>query len=109
MTAFLITAFLGLLLIVIGIINMTGNISSLHWYHRQRVAKEDIKPLGKRVGIGTILCGAAIIFFGAMSLIYELTSLMPLMWIGSTVMLICIAIGIFITLKAIIKYNKGLF
>ncbi|MBQ8331912.1 MAG: hypothetical protein IJX94_05390 [Clostridia bacterium] len=35
---------------VLGIINMTGNISSLHWYHRQRVTKEDRKPFGKLVG-----------------------------------------------------------
>ena len=42
MTAFLTTLVLGVLVCVIGIINMTGNISSLHSYHRKRVAENKI-------------------------------------------------------------------
>ena len=33
---------IGLSLIILGIINMKGNISMLHSYHRKRVKKEDV-------------------------------------------------------------------
>ena len=29
---------LGIIISILGISNMKGNISSLHWYHRQRVS-----------------------------------------------------------------------
>ena len=54
MAAFITIAGLGLLVSILGIINMTGNISSLHWYHRQRVTEENRKPFGKLVGLGNI-------------------------------------------------------
>ncbi len=88
---------------------MTGNVSSLHWYHRQRVAENDIKPFGKRVGLGTVLCGAATVFYGATQLVYELTSLKVFIWIGTAGTLIGLSVGLFIMLIAIIKYNKRLF
>ena len=37
--------------IVLGIINMCGNINTLHAYHRKRVRPEDVKKLGKLVGL----------------------------------------------------------
>jgi len=42
MGAFLATVILGVIISIIGIINMTGNISTLHRYHRKRVSKEDV-------------------------------------------------------------------
>ena len=42
----------GTLISVLGIVNMTGNISSLHEYHRHRVTEEDRKPFGRLVGMG---------------------------------------------------------
>ena len=39
---------IGFSLIILGIINMKGNISMLHSYHRKRVKKEDIIPYGKK-------------------------------------------------------------
>ena len=103
------TAVLGLVLVVIGILNLKGNISSLHSYHRHRVAKEDLLPFGKRVGTGTILCGLACIFFAFCQLIHEMTTLALFIWIGTAGLLVGLAIGIVLMLKAIIKYNKGLF
>lgn len=42
---------LGIIISILGISNMKGNISSLHWYHRQRVSPDDVMPFGKRVGL----------------------------------------------------------
>ena len=44
---------LGIIISILGISNMKGNISSLHWYHRQRVSPDDVMPFGKRVGLST--------------------------------------------------------
>ena len=48
---------LGIIISILGISNMKGNISSLHWYHRQRVSPDDVMPFGKRVGLGTLIIG----------------------------------------------------
>ena len=64
MVAGITTAALGLIIIVIGIVNMCGNISSLHSYHRNRVAPEDVKPMGRIVGLGTLLVGIGMVAFG---------------------------------------------
>ncbi len=109
MIASLSTAALGALIAIIGIINMKGNISSLHSYHRNRVADEDIKPFGKKVGLGTVICGISCIFFGAMLLVYELTENDLFSLLGTAGLIIGLAVGITISLLAINKYNKGLF
>ena len=54
---------LGLLIVVMGAINMTGNINSLHSYHRHRVREEDRVPFGRMVGSGTLTVGAGVIAF----------------------------------------------
>lgn len=56
-----IESILGIIISILGISNMKGNISSLHWYHRQRVSPDDVMPFGKRVGLGTLIIGIAII------------------------------------------------
>ena len=66
---------LGIIISILGISNMKGNISSLHWYHRQRVSPDDVMPFGKRVGLGTLIIGIAIIVFGLFSLITYLTEI----------------------------------
>ena len=48
---------IGVLISALGIMNMKGNISSLHWYHRQRVSPDDVKPFGKRVGLSIFVLG----------------------------------------------------
>ena len=54
---------LGIIISVLGVFNMRGNISSVHWYHRQRVTEADRKPFGKLVGGGTLLIGISLIVF----------------------------------------------
>ncbi|MBR6513662.1 MAG: hypothetical protein IKT46_02385 [Clostridia bacterium] len=51
MECFITTTIVGIILCVLGGVNMTGNISSLHWYHRQRVTEDDIHPNAKIVNI----------------------------------------------------------
>ncbi len=109
MTAFLTTLVLGVLICVIGIINMTGNISSLHSYHRKRVAEEDRKPFGRLVGLGTLIIGASVILYGVLFLVYEKTQIDALVVIGTAELLVGIVAGLVISFWAMIKYNHGIF
>ena len=109
MAACLITVSLGLLIAVLGAVNMTGNISSLHKYHRHRVAEEDVKPFGKRVGFGTLLIGVSVALFGVLSFIFEKTGLEWLTWVATGQMIACIVVGMIISFRAMIKYNGGIF
>ena len=109
MGAFLATTIFGALISVMGIINMTGNISTLHWYHRKRVAEVDKKPMGRLVGLGTLIIGLSMIFFGVLFLIFEKTQMDVYVWIGSGVLIAGLVFGLILKFYAIIKYNKGLF
>lgn len=109
MAAFITTAGLGLLVAIIGIINMTGNISSLHWYHRQRVTEENRKPFGKLVGLGTLIIGISIMIFGAFFLVFEQTQLDVFVIIGTAALIAGIVAGMAISFYAMIKYNQGIF
>ncbi len=109
MTTFITTAVLGAFIAVIGIVNMTGNISTLHWYHRQRVTEEDRLPFGRLVGAGTLTVGVALIVFGAMFLISEVTGALFLVPVGAALLIAGIGAGLGISLYAMIKYNKGIF
>ena len=100
---------LGILISILGMINMTGNISSLHWYHRQRVTEEDRKPFGKLVGIGTLIIGLAMIVFGILLLIFEQTQLEALIIIGTVELIVGLIVGMLISFRAMIKYNGGIF
>ena len=109
MIAFITIAGLGLLVSILGIINMTGNISSLHWYHRQRVTEENRKPFGKLVGLGTLIIGLAMIVFGILFLIFEQTQLGALVIIGTVELIAGIIVGMIVSFYAMKKYNGGIF
>ncbi len=109
MEAFITVSGLGLLISILGMINMTGNISSLHWYHRKRVTEEDRKPFGKLVGLGTLIIGLAMIVFGILFLIYEQTQLKALVIIGVVELITSIIVGMIISFYAMKKYNGGIF
>ena len=109
MTTFITTAGLGLLVCVLGIINMTGNVSSLHWYHRQRVTEENRKPFGKLVGLGTLIIGFAMIIFGLSFFIFEQTQIHALVIIGVAELIAGIITGMIVSFYAMKKYNGGIF
>ena len=51
----------GIFLSVLGILNIKGNISTIHSYNRRKVKEEDIPKYGKAVGTGTVIMGASLI------------------------------------------------
>ena len=99
----------GILCIVLGALNMGGNISSIHSYHRNRVSEEDRLPFGRLVGLGTIIIGVSLITFGGLTLVSELLKSEVYMWIGLVVMFVGLVAGIVLSFYAMIKYNRGIF
>ena len=109
MLAFITVVGLGILVSVLGIINMTGNISSLHSYHRHRVSEEDRIPFGKQVGLGTIIVGIGVLLFSILSAVTLYSENSIFILVGTAVLIAAIVIGLFVSLKAMVKYNKGIF
>ena len=107
--SFIVTLAVGIICIVLGISNARGNISSLHSYHRSRVAQEDVPAFGKLVGIGTLIVGASIIVLGIFMLLAELLTSPVMSLIGSALLIIGLAIGLGLSFYAMKKYNKGIF
>ena len=50
----------GLFLSVLGVVNIKGNISTIHSYNRRKVKEEDVPKYGKAVGTGTVIIGASL-------------------------------------------------
>lgn len=109
MKTLILTIGLGLMVCYLGIINTKGNLSSIHWYHRQRVSETDRKPFGKLVGLGTFLIGAALIAFGVFSFLYEQTQRECLNVVGTILLPLGFAAGMILSLHAMFKYNHGIF
>ena len=105
----IITAIIGVVCIVIGIINRKGNISTLHSYHRNRVSEKDRLPFGKMVGLGMIIIGVSMIIMGALSFIATILQNNLYLTLGSAALIVGLVIGLGITFYAMIKYNKGIF
>ncbi len=100
---------IGILIAVMGVINMMGNINSLHSYHRHRVREEDRIPFGRMVGGGTLIVGVGTVAFSVLMMIHHATAIEPLVWIATAVMLVCIIAGLALSFWGMIKYNKGIF
>ena len=106
MPAFIVTALVGVVCIVLGISNMKGNISSLHAYHRNRVSEEDRIPFGKKVGLGTIIIGVAVIVFSGLCR-NTVTDNEIFTLIGTGILIAGIVVGRIISFKAMIKYASS--
>ena len=109
MGTFLSLAAVGVILSILGAVNMTGNISSIHWYHRKRVTEENRKPFGRLVGLGTILIGISIILYGALLFAFEKTRIGGLMIAATAILIVGLVTGLALNFYAMIKYNKGIF
>ena len=105
----IVTFLVGVICIVLGISNMKGNISSLHSYHRNRVSEEDRIPFGKQVGVGTIIIGIGIIVFSVLSAVTLYTENDIFILLRTVLLIGAIIIGLVISFRAMIKYNKGIF
>ncbi len=98
----IILLILGVFISVIGIVNMTGNISTIHSYNRRKVTEEDAPKYGRAVGIGTLIIGvSAVVAF--VLILLDLLSVVPFVLIPA------LAVGLAFVLYAQFKYNKGIF
>ena len=109
MESIIVPIAIGALIVALGVNNLKGNINSIHWYHRKRVAEEDKAAFGKLMGIGTIVCGSGCILLGLFSGLTELLNRNIFNIIGSVLVVICIVLGLGISFYAMFKYNKGIF
>ena len=50
----IIMLILGVFISVVGIVNIKGNISTIHSYNRRKVKEEDIPKYGTTSGTGTV-------------------------------------------------------
>lgn len=92
---------LGIFISIIGIVNMTGNISTIHFYNRRKVREEDIPKYGRTVGTGTLIIGASLI-----------AAFVTAFWSEKAMSFIVIpalVIGLGFILYAQFKYNRGIF
>ncbi len=92
----------GIVLIVLGIVNMTGNISTVHSYNRKKVKEEDIPKYGFFVGLGTVTVGVGIT-------VNFVLMLLELSFASLFVLIPAVGAGIGLILYAQFKYNGGLF
>jgi cadmium resistance protein CadD (predicted permease) len=97
----IIMLILGVFISVVGIINIKGNISTIHSYNRRRVKEEDIPKYGKVVGTGTLIIGISLVLGFIVSFWSE--------EIMGYIILTAIIIGLGLILYGQFKYNKGIF
>lgn len=92
---------MGILLSTLGIVNIMGNISTIHAWNRKRVKEADIPRYGRAIGAGTLVIGAAFI-----------ASYLVTFWNAAVIdyiMLSGLGIGLALILYAQLKYNHGIF
>lgn len=92
---------MGILLSTLGIVNIRGNISTIHAWNCKRVKEADIPRYGRAIGVGTLVIGAAFIVsylvtFGNAAVI-------------DYIILPGLGIGLALILYAQLKYNHGIF
>ena len=92
---------LGIFISVIGIVNMTGNISTIHSYNRRKVREEDVPKYGRAVGTGTLIIGVSLIA-AFVTTFWSETAM-------SFIVIPALVVGLGFILYAQFKYNKGIF
>jgi len=97
----LVLLILGLFLSVLGIVNITGNISTIHSYNRRRVKEEDVPKYGKAIGTGTLIIGASLVAAFCLAFWKEVSI--------AFIVLPSLVIGLGFILYGQFKYNKGIF
>ena len=91
----------GLFISALGIVNIMGNISTIHSYNRRKVREEDIPKYGKAVGTGTLIMGASFVVGFAVSFLSELLMVV--------IVLPAAVVGLGFILYGQFKYNHGIF
>ena len=109
MENFIASFIVGIILIVIGISNTRGNISTLHKYHTKRVKPEDQLIFGKFIGAGSIIVGATLSILGILTFISSITVNAIFETIGLIIFIVGLVVGLGFCFYALFKYNKGIF
>lgn len=102
MIEFVAMILFGAILTIIGILNIRGNISSIHWYNRRKITEENQKPYGRLVGSGTVVIGLSLIITGILQMLSKQEYYFYIIPAG-------VLVGLVLILWAQFKYNKGLF
>lgn len=97
----LILLILGLFISALGIVNIKGNISTIHSYNRRKVKEEDVPKYGKVVGIGTLIMGVSLIL-GCIVLFWSEEAM-------AVIILPAVIVGLGFILYGQFKYNGGIF
>ncbi len=93
---------LGLFVIALGLANIMGNISIIHWYNRRRVTEEDAPKYGRVVGTGIVIMGVGLVIsYFVMTFWSE--------YIADIIVLVMGIGGFLVALYGQFKYNKGIF
>ncbi|MCD8353744.1 MAG: hypothetical protein LUC47_05475 [Clostridiales bacterium] len=92
---------LGVILLILAGMNFSGSISSIHWYHRQKVTADDAPKYGRAMGIGTGIIGLCAIVTAALEAVTD--------WNLDAVIIGGCVVGLGVMLYAQVKYNHGLF
>ncbi len=93
---------LGLFLVIVGCVNISGNISTIHSYQRRNIKEEDVPAYGRWTGAGTLIIGVAL-------LTQAVFVPMGQDEFGTWVMMGALIAGLSMMFYAQFKYNKGLF
>ena len=97
----MILLFLGVIISVMGVVNIKGNISTIHAYNRRKVKEEDIPKYGKAVGTGTLVMGISLVL-GFIASLWSEEMITDIILIG-------VAVGLGFILYGQFKYNGGIF
>jgi hypothetical protein len=92
----------GICITVLGIFNLKGNISSIHWYNRLKITEENRKKYGKSMGIGSLIIGICMTITAILQMIFYNENIWYITVIG-------IVIGLIFMIYGQIKYNRGIF
>ena len=92
---------LGICISVLGIVNIRGNISTIHSYNRRKVKEEDVPKYGKAVGTGTLIMGISLVLAYIAAFWNE--SMMPYIVFPAVIIVLAFI------LYGQIKYNHGIF
>ena len=92
---------LGIFIAIIGIVNIMGNISTIHSYNRRKVREEDVPKYGRAVGTGTLIIGVSLIA-AFVTTFWSETAM-------SFFVIPALVIGLGFILYAQFKFNKGIF
>lgn len=93
---------LDVLLIPLGMIEMKGNISTIHWYNRRRVTEKNIPQYAKMMGTATAIIGGSLVLTAGIVILTQNPAVEVISLAG------CI-IGVIPMLYGQFKYNKGIF